>query len=128
MRIASRVFRGAAIYGVIVLLPLLFMETRFGQDNPPPVTHAEFYYGFAWLALVWQGAFWIIGSDPVRYRPLMIPAVLEKFTWALTVFALVAAGRAVPASTIGFAGIDSILGVLFIVAWLRTEARSPAGR
>src|SRR6266545_1463405 len=66
MQLASVIFRGAAICGVIVLL--LVMETRFGQDNPPPITHAEFYHGFAALALVWQVAFWIIGSDPARYR------------------------------------------------------------
>jgi hypothetical protein len=66
MTAASRIFRGAAIYGVIVLLPMFVTEAKFGQDYPPPVTHAEFYYGFAGITLLWQLAFWIIGSDPVR--------------------------------------------------------------
>jgi hypothetical protein len=128
MQGATRIFRGAAIYGVIVLLPMLLLENRFGQDNPPPLTHAEFYYGFAALALVWQVAFWIIGSDPVRYRPLMVAAMLEKFTWGLIVFGLGAAGRTIPASLYGFAAIDVVLGFLFILAWQRTAARSPADR
>jgi hypothetical protein len=123
MRIASRIFKGAAIYGVIVLLPLLVLETRFGQDNPPPLTHVEFYYGFAVTALVWQVAFWIIGSDPVRFRPLMVAAVLEKFTWGLVAFGLSAAGGAVPPTTLLFAAIDVLLGILFILAWQRTAAR-----
>jgi predicted acyltransferase len=64
MQLASRIFKGAAIYGVIVLAPLLVMEARFGQDNPPALTHAEFYYGFTASALAWQVVFWIIGSNP----------------------------------------------------------------
>jgi predicted acyltransferase len=128
MQAASRIFKGAAIYGVIVLLPLLVLETRFGQDNPPPLTHAEFYYGFTALALVWQVAFWIIGSDPVRFRPLMIPAMLEKFTWGLIIVGFLAAGRAVPAGTQMFAAIDQLLGVLFILAWRRTAAHFPPAR
>jgi hypothetical protein len=125
---ASRIFRGAAIWGVIVLLPLLVLETRFGQENPPPLTHVEFYYGFTGLALLWQGVFWIIGSDPVRYRPLMIPAMFEKFGWGVIVFGLIALGRVIPPGTVFFTAIDQILGVLFILAWRSTAARSPAAR
>jgi hypothetical protein len=129
MVLASRLFRGAAIYGVIVLLPLLFLETRFGLDNPPALTHAEFYYGFTASALAWQVVFWMIGSDPVRYRPLMLAAALfEKFPWGIIVFGLGAAGRAIPPTTYVFAAIDVLLGILFIAAWRRTAAHSPLAR
>jgi hypothetical protein len=128
MRVASRIFRGAAIYGVIVLAPLLVWETRFGLENPPALTHVEFYYGFAGLALVWQLAFWIIGSDPVRFRPLMLAAMLEKFGWVATAVSLVAAGRAVPAQTLVFVAIDFVLGLLFTWAWLSTAGQSRAAR
>ena len=129
MVLARRIFRGAAIYGVIVLLPLLVLEARFGVDNPPPLTHAEFYYGFTASALAWQVVFWIIGSDPVRYRPLMLAAALfEKFPWGVIVFGLGAAGRAIPPTTYVFAAIDVLLGILFIVAWTRTAARSLQAR
>jgi hypothetical protein len=128
MVLARRIFRGAAIYGVIVLLPLLVMETRFGQDNPPPLTHAEFFYGFTVLALVWQVGFWIIGSDPVRYRPLMIAAMLEKFTWGVVIGGFLAAGRVVAPTTVLFTVIDQLLGILFILAWRRTAAHYPPAR
>lgn len=120
---AGRIFRWGAIYGVIVLLLTLFNETRYGLDNPPPITHAEFYYGFTAVALVWQMAFWIIGGEPVRFRPLMVVASLEKFGWGLVAFGLAAIGRGVPASTLLFAGIDVLLGVGFLYAWQTTPAR-----
>jgi hypothetical protein len=128
MRLARWIFRGAAIYGAIVLLPLLVLETRFGQDNPPPLTHAEFYYGFTVSALAWQLAFWIIGSDPLRYRRMMFAAMAEKFSWGVVVFGLSGAGRVIPATTIVFASIDAVLGLAFVMAWLSTVARSQPAR
>ena len=116
MKTASRIYRWAAIYGVIALVPMFFLAGRFGQDYPPPLTHVEFYYGFNGLALVWQFAFLVIASDPVRFRPLMIPTVLEKLSWGLVAFGLAAAGRDVPAATLGFATIDLVLGSLFLYA------------
>jgi hypothetical protein len=43
MRFAKWVFLLAAITGVLMLIPPYFLEQRFGQDNPPPVNHPEFY-------------------------------------------------------------------------------------
>jgi hypothetical protein len=39
MVFARRVFLIAGIYGLLVLLPLSFMEGRIGRDQPPPITH-----------------------------------------------------------------------------------------
>ena len=55
----ARMFRWAAIYGVIVLVPLYL--------TPLPKAGAEVFFGFVGLALVFQGVFWTIGSDPARY-------------------------------------------------------------
>ena len=123
----SRIFRLAAIYGVIVLLPLLFVETCYGLDNPPAVTHPEFYYGFTTSALAWQVVFWIIGSDPVRFRPLMPAAAIEKFVWGLVAFGLPLAGRPVPVSIQVFAVIDTLLGIAFLYAWSKTGASQRTG-
>ena len=49
-RFARRVFRGAAVYGAIVLIPLLFQPAPAGV----PV---EINLGFIGLALVFQGVF-----------------------------------------------------------------------
>lgn len=112
-------FRGAAIYGVIALLPQYFLEARVGLDFPPPITHPEYFYGFVGLALVWQLAFWLIGSDPLRYRPLMPIAVLEKASFGVAALLLFLADRA-PSPILAAGLLDLTLGVLFVVAWRRT--------
>lgn len=108
----SRMFRWAAIYGVIVLLPLYF--------TPLPRAGAEVFLGFTGLALVFQGLFWTIGSDPVKYRPLMPYAVAEKLVFGLPALALFARGYPVNPPVAVFAGIDVLLGIGFFLAWKRT--------
>ena len=70
MIFARRVFLIAGIYGLLVLLPLYFMEARIGRDQPPAITHPEYFYGFLGVAVSWQVAFLVISRDPVRFRPL----------------------------------------------------------
>ena len=123
MTISRRIFRYAGIYGLIVLFPMLFLEARVGQDFPPPITHAEYFYGFLGLALVWQLVFLLIGSDPVRYRPIMPIAILEKLAWGGTVFGMLLLGRPIAVGSQVFAAIDLTLGVLFAIAWQRTPPR-----
>jgi hypothetical protein len=71
------------------------------------------------VALAWQVAFCFIASDPIRYRPLMIPAVLEKATYAIAVVTLVLQSRMHPSDLV-FAGTDSLLGILFVVSYFKT--------
>lgn len=118
---ARHVFRWSGIYGLVVVLPLFLLEARIGQDHPPPITHPEFYYGFATVTLAWQVAFLVMATDPVRYRPLMPVAVIEKGAYVVTIAAL-ALTRGLAASTLATAAIDMILGILFVVAWRRTPA------
>jgi hypothetical protein len=113
---ARRIFRWAGIYGLIVLFPTLFLEARIGVDSPPPITHPEYYYGFIGLAIAWQLAFLVIGSDSVRFRPLMLPAAVEKFSWGLVAFGLPLLGRPVAGSTMFVAAIDIALGCAFLYA------------
>jgi hypothetical protein len=47
------------------------ISVSIGQDQPPAITHPEFYYGFVGVATTWQVTFLIIRRDPKRYRPLM---------------------------------------------------------
>ena len=124
----ARIFRWAGIYGLVVLVPTLFTEMQFGRDNPPPVTHPEFYYGFATVALAWQVAFLVIGTDPPRYRPLMPAAVLEKLGYAVAIACLLALGREVPGVMTAAAGLDFLLGLLFLFAWRRTPQGGDAVR
>jgi len=109
----------AGIYGLIVLVPQYFMERRIGIDFPPEITHPEFFYGFMGVATAWQLIYFLIAADPVRYRPLMLLSTVAKFSFAGAVAALYARGR-VPGLTCLFASIDFVLGVLFVLAFLKS--------
>lgn len=64
MKFAKIVFRIGAIWGVLVLTPLYFMFTLIGRNDPPPITHPAFFYGFIGAGLAWQIAF--SSSRPIR--------------------------------------------------------------
>jgi hypothetical protein len=122
MAFAKWVFRIAGIYGLVVLAPQYFMEARTGRDFPPEITHPEFFYGFIGVALAWQVAFLVMSTDPSRYRPLMIPSVLEKLSFGVAGVVLYATGRlAVP--MFGAALLDLLLGALFVAAFVKTPVR-----
>jgi hypothetical protein len=120
MKFAKYTFYAAGIYGLIVLLPQYFLEAKNGVDFPPAITHPEYFYGFVGVGLAFQIAFLIIGSDPLKYRAMMIPSMIEKFSFAIAVYALFALGR-VAAMMVGAATVDLILGLLFIVSFLKTQ-------
>ena len=122
MRFAKIVFTVAGVYGLLVLVPQFFLEGRYGRDLPPPVNHPENYYGFLCVAAVWQVAFLILARDPVRYRPMMIAAVLEKWGFVVAIVALHLAGRVAPLLLVP-TGVDLLLGALFVAAYLKTPAR-----
>jgi hypothetical protein len=123
MKFAKIVFRVAAISGVLVTTPLYFMFALIGRNDPPPITHPGFFYGFVGTALAWQIAFFFVASDPVRYRPLMIPSMFEKFSYAAAVVILVLQAR-MHSSDLVFAGTDLLLGVLFVIAYFKTPLRA----
>lgn len=122
IRTASWLFRGAAIYGLIVLLPLYFLEQVVAAPAAT-ILHPEYYYGFVGAAAAWQLVYWTIGSDPVRYRPLMALSVVAKFSFWIPTFLLWLNGRT-PTSTFAFVNVDLILGLAFLFAWrsLKTPA------
>ena len=119
MVFAKRVFLIAGIYGLIVLVPQYFLEAKTGRDYPPAITHPEFFYGFIGVAAAWQVAFLIIARDPVRYRLMMIPSMLEKLSFGVAAIVLFQQER-VPVLIL-LAGIgDLVFCVLFVVAYQRT--------
>ena len=122
MKFAKVVFLVAGIYGLIVLVPQFFLETRIGEDNPPPITHPEYFYGFICVAVAWQVLFLVLSRDPVRYRPMMIPAMLEKIGFPIAVLVLYLQGRVSPTILIP-AGLDLVLLILFIASYRKTAVR-----
>jgi hypothetical protein len=120
MRLARWIFLIAGIYGVLVITPFYFLEDQIGRDYPPAITHPDIYYGFVSVTLAWQVAFLVIASNPLRLRPLMLPAILEKASYGITVLVLFAQERVAP-PVVGLAMIDFlVLGGLFLVAYLKT--------
>jgi hypothetical protein len=120
MKFAKVVFGVAGIWGLLVITPLYFLFDVIGRQDPPAITHPGFYYGFVGCALAWQIAFLFIAREPVRLRVMMIPSVVEKFTYCMAVITLVMQGRTNQRDLV-FAATDLTLGVLFVVAYLRTK-------
>lgn len=118
MKFAKIVFWIAGIWGVLVLTPLYFMFDLIGRQDPPAITHPGFYYGFISVGLAWQLAFFVIAQDPVRFRPVMIPSMIEKFGYGASLLALYLQHR-LHASDLVFACADLLLGILFIAAFFR---------
>lgn len=103
---------------------MYFMETQIGIDTPPAITHPEYFYGFIGVAVAFQLVFLTISTDPLKYRPLMLAAIVEKFSFAIAAGVLLTQGRLAGPIIIG-AGIDLALGILFIFAFLRLGNRGP---
>jgi hypothetical protein len=123
MRFARLVYSIAGVWGILVLTPLYFMFDAVGQRYPPPITHPDFYYGFIGVGLAWQVAFLVIGKDPVRFRLMMVPAILEKLSYVIALSVLYARGR-LELGQFAVAGPDFLLAMLFVAAFLKTPARS----
>ncbi|MFZ0997464.1 MAG: hypothetical protein WAO17_04645 [Candidatus Sulfotelmatobacter sp.] len=121
MRFAKIVFWIAGIWGVLVLTPLFLIFNMIGRNDPPPITHPAFYYGFVSVSLAFQLVFFVIAKHPVLLRPMMIPSMLEKFGYGATLFLLFLQDRLHP-QDLALGGIDVLFGVLFLIAFFKTEA------
>jgi hypothetical protein len=122
MRWARWAFGVAAGYGLALMPAMYFLEGRISREQPPAITHPEYYYGFVGVTLAWQVLFALIAGDPARYRPVMPIAVLEKATFAVAVPVLYVLHRVV-ADALVFSAIDVVLGVSFLIAYFVTPAR-----
>jgi hypothetical protein len=122
IRAARRVFRIAGIYGLVVLLPMFFMEGRVAAAMPPAFTHPEYYYGFLGAAATMQLVYLTIATDPVRYTPLMPIAVLAKLNFVAAMAILFAIGRLAPVA-LGLPAVDLVIGLACAWCWMRLRPR-----
>jgi len=122
MIFAKRVFQAAGIYGAaVILLGYAAYLLGAGDEASAVVTNRpEFVHGFFLVTFAWQIAFLIIASDPMRYRLLMLAAMLEKFPFTLAVLLLYAQGETT-AMFLALGLIDGVLGVLFGIAYVMTD-------
>jgi hypothetical protein len=121
VKFARIVFAVAGVWGIVVLTPLYFLIDLTGRHYAPPTEYPHFFFGFLWVAMAWQIAFLVISSSPVRYRLLMIPAIIEKLSYVATVLLLRSQAR-ISAADAATAWPDLLLGILFIVAFVKTPA------
>jgi hypothetical protein len=118
MTFAKRVFTGAGIWGVLVLTPMYFLFDTLNRQLT--INYPQFFFGFLAITMAWQTAFLVIGSDPLRFRPLMIPAMIEKFGFIATIVVLYVQGRAGVPDLVVVAP-DCVLGILFAISFAKTS-------
>jgi hypothetical protein len=125
VKLARIIFIGAGIWGITVLTTFYWLVDITGRHYGAPTEYPEFFYGFIAVALTWQIAFLLIGTNPARFRPLMIPAMIEKFGYVLTLTVLFALGRI---SSLDFqpAIPDGLIGLLFVLAFVKTKGLQAA--
>jgi hypothetical protein len=125
MRFAKIVFLVAGFYGLLIFTPMYFLENKIGRDTPPAITHPEYFYGFVGVGLAWQMLFLVLSTDPVRYRAMILPSILEKVAWGLALIVLLWQGR-LPLSAFAIGSVDWIFGFLFLAAYFTTKSDRPA--
>ena len=85
---AARVFQAAGAYGLLLLIPM-YAAYLAGVPQMTVVASApQYVHGFFLVTIAWQVAFLLIAMDPVRFRLLMLAAMLEKFPFTLAILAL----------------------------------------
>jgi hypothetical protein len=125
MRFAKMVFFVAGIYGLLVLASIYFMENTIGRQTPPAITHPEYFYGFLGVALAWQVLFLVLSRDPVRYRAMIPPSILEKVSYGIALIVLFSQRR-LPLSAFAIGSVDWIFAFLFLAAYFKTKSDSAA--
>jgi hypothetical protein len=84
------------------------------------------YYGSLGGVLAWQFAFFVIAADPIRYRWMMIPALMEKLFWVAALIVFYIQGRMTSAQLAGGTIPHGLLGVLFVIAFFKTPHKVPS--
>ena len=121
MKFAKVVFVGAGMWGIGVLTPLYWLVDVSGRRYGVPTEYPQFYYGFLSVAMAWQIAFLIIGSNPARFRMLMIPGMLEKLGFVVPLVVLYQQARVTWADAQA-AVPDFALAILMMLAFVKTRS------
>jgi heme/copper-type cytochrome/quinol oxidase subunit 1 len=86
------------------------------------------YYALLGASAAWQILFLLIAWRPAELRLAMIPAVLEKALWVITLVVLYARGGLTAVQLAAGTIPNGLLGVLFVVAYFRTSLRVTQAR
>jgi hypothetical protein len=127
MKFAKVVFIAGGVWGIAALAPFYWLVDISGRRYAAPVDYPQFFWGFFSVALAWQLAFLLIGSNPLRFRPLMVPAIVEKFGFIVTLAVLLSHGRITSADALA-AIPDAVVGLSFIAAFAATSSEARLAR
>src|SRR5437016_4272675 len=108
MKFARVVFAIGGALGIAATIGLYFTPGSF------------VYYGLIAAIWAWQVAFFLIAWDPKRFRPMMIPSVIEKLVWVVTLTTLHFRGQVTTEELARNAIPHGLLGVLFVIAFFKT--------
>ena len=120
MKLAKWTFRTVGVFGLIVMIPMLFVENLIEQIMPPAVNHPEFFYGFVVLNICWQILYLFLAKDPIRFRPMMIPAFLAKASAPVALIWLYLQRR-ISSQWITTSIMDGVFAILFLVSYWATR-------
>ncbi len=115
MKFARIVFAVAGGLGLLAIIPMYMA----------PGTYR--YYGVLGPLVAWQLVFFLIASDPLRYRPIMLPAMLEKALWVLTLIFFYFRGTITPVQVLASTIPHFLLGSLFVAAFFKTAQPRSSG-
>ena len=116
MKLAKWIYLVAGVFGLLVTAPMALAEKAIEQIMPPAVNHPEFFYGFVFLNACWQVLYLFLSTDPIRYRPMMIPSFLAKVSGVAALTWLSLQGRISSQWTVTII-VDGIWALLFVVAF-----------
>ncbi len=116
MKFARTVFAIAGALGIFAIVPMYLVPGTWR------------YYGVLGPLVAWQLVFFLIAADPKRFRPIMIPAMLEKALWVLTLIVFYSQGQMRTVEVVGGTIPHGLLGVLFVIAFFKTRLRPPAAQ
>ena len=73
----------------MVLVPHYFLENQIATDDPPAITHPEFFYGFVGRRHCVANCVFD-HCTPIRcdFGPMMLPSVFEKFSFGIAAIVL----------------------------------------
>jgi hypothetical protein len=125
VKFARIVFRVAGIYGLLILAPIYFLENKIRRDTPPAITHPEYFYGFVGVGLAWQFLFLVLSTDPVKYRAMILPSILEKIMFGIAMIVLFLQHR-LPVSVLAVGSVDWIFAFLFLAAYFKSKPNRTA--
>ena len=100
---------------------MYFLFDAIGRLYSSPINYPQGYHGFLAITLAWQFAFLMIGSNPARYRLMMIPSMIEKFGYVRTMGVLYIQRR-IGVTDVLVITPDLLLGVLFAIAFEKASA------